>query len=223
MSPLAVLFDMDGVLVNNYQYHVESWFAFGEKYGLGITQEVFDKNIAGHSTQEAIQLTFKEKLTPEDVFRLSQEKELLYRKIYQPHIQEVNGLTHFLRKLKQANIPCAVATSALPENITFTLEALNITDYFSATVSSLDVENAKPAPDIYLKAAQDLGIAPQNCIVIEDSRAGIKAGKAAKCSVIALTTSHKATELYTVEPHFIVQDFTELSVALLTQIQAKCV
>ncbi len=223
MKKLAVLFDMDGVLVDNHAYHVKSWKEFGNKHQAKVSSEDFNTHMAGRSTKAAVKWVFGDNLPEEKISKLFAEKESIYRQIYSQHISEVSGLSRLLLNLQKVGIPLAVATSAPKENLEFTMEALKVDHYFAAKVTSDEVANAKPHPDIYLEAAARLNILPQNCVVFEDSRAGIQAAKAAGCAVVALTTSHNSQYLYPANPHFIIKDFTEMSSSLIRQISDRCV
>jgi beta-phosphoglucomutase len=208
-TKIAVLFDMDGVLVDNMAYHKDSWFEFCRRYNLSLTEEEFVSFVSGRIAREVLEHLFRKPLTPEEISRYTEEKEELYRKIYRPHIKPVNGLIEFLQSLKANGVALAVGTSAPTSNIDFTLLTTGLKPYFDKIVDASFVKKGKPDPEIYLKAAELLQVLPQNCVVIEDSLLGIQAGINAGMKVIGVTTTHTKEEL--TQPHLLIQDFTEVS------------
>ena len=176
-SPKAILFDMDGVLVDNHAYHVKSWEEFNKKYGKELSKEEFNDTINGRTSHAAIRYLFGQDIETAKMETHSEEKEAIYRRMYQEHIKPVPGLLALLDKLKEEGWLLAVATSAPTVNMDFTLDGLGITHYFDKFVNGSMVKEGKPAPDIYLKAAEVLNVPPGRCIVFEDSLSGIKAGQ----------------------------------------------
>jgi beta-phosphoglucomutase family hydrolase len=205
---IAVLFDMDGVLVDNMAYHKTSWFEFCHKYGLTLTDEEFTNFVSGRVSREVLEYVFKKSLTAEEVNRYTEEKEELYRTIYKPHIKPTDGLLPFLESLKENEAALAVGTSAPTSNIDFTLLSTGLKPYFHKIVDASFVKKGKPDPQIYLKAAELLGVLPQQCVVVEDSLLGIQAGINAGMKVIGITTTHQREEL--TQPHLIIDNFYEV-------------
>jgi HAD superfamily hydrolase (TIGR01509 family) len=126
---------------------------------------------------------------------LEEEKELLYRGFYAEHRKPAEGLLIFLQDLRSRGIKTALATSAGPGNIDFIVDGLGIRDQFDAIIGGAEVTKGKPDPEIYLKAAALVDVAPEDCWVIEDSLQGIASGLAAGARVVGITTSHTAEEL----------------------------
>jgi beta-phosphoglucomutase len=190
----AVIFDMDGTLVDNMDYHQEAWLRFLKSYGIYISVEEFKKKNYG-IIDEIVPRFFPEKPDKEIIHRLGQEKEELYREIYGSHIKPIDGLLPFLKKLKEHQIKIGLATAADKKNIDFTLEGLGVTDFFTTVTGAEEVKKGKPDPEVFLVTAKKLGVSPQQCLVIEDSMTGIQAGLAAGMQVIAITTEHTKDEL----------------------------
>jgi beta-phosphoglucomutase len=209
-SPKAIIFDMDGVIVDNLSYHFDALVAFLAKYGYTLSQEEFRQNINGRTIQEVIQHYINPDLSHEEIMRLSEEKEALYRSLYQTNLKATKGLMAFLMHCQQQYLPLAVATSAIPANVTFTLDGLGIRSSFRSIVDGTQVKRGKPHPEIYLKALAALGTAASHTWVIEDALAGIAAGKAAGMPVAGITTTHHAEELRAAGADFIFADFDEL-------------
>jgi beta-phosphoglucomutase len=195
MKDIAIIFDMDGVIVDNHNFHFKALKAFSKKHGSELTDEEFKENINGRTINEVVEYIFRnKKLSNEEIKEYGEEKEAMYRKDYQDHIKPVEGLEDFLIQLKQNRIPIAVATSAPTVNVDFTLDYLGLRKYFDCIIDSTFVEKGKPDPQVYLITSEKLGIAPDKCIVFEDSVSGIKSGKNAGMKVVALLTTHDNEE-----------------------------
>ncbi|MDR2116698.1 MAG: HAD family phosphatase [Planctomycetaceae bacterium] len=206
---LAVIFDMDGVLVDNSRFHARAFAEYFSQHGITFTPDMF-----GRSNEDLMALFFpneNEKRHQE----LADGKEMYYRQIYEPHIKPVTGLIDLLEELKKNNIPIAVGTSAPIENIDFVLDKLQIRHYFDVVVVAAMVQKAKPAPDIYLKSAELLKMKPGDCLVFEDALAGIKAARAAGMKVVGVATSLPKEKL--TETNKIINDFTEITVTEIKQ------
>jgi beta-phosphoglucomutase family hydrolase len=211
----AVIFDMDGVLVDNYEYHRQAWALFLEKYGIDITGD-FRNKIFGGTNREHLETFFKRKLTKEEIRELGSDKEAIYRNLYAGQIKPVEGLISFLTELRIHRIPVALATSSPAINVRFVLKKTGTKNFFSLILDSSSVTKGKPDPEIYLKTAELLHVEPSQCIVFEDSIIGIIAAKAAGTRVIALTTTHHAGDLPEVD--LIINDFTGMDLQVLEKL-----
>jgi len=147
------------------------------------------------------------------------EKEGLYRELYAPYLAPINGLENFLTELKNAGVKMAMATSATVEDINFILNKVPIRDDFDEIVNSSMVSKPKPNPQIFLKAAEKLNREPANCVVFEDSLAGIKAANAAGMKVVGITTGHPAADLHPVD--LVIDDYSQLTVQKLAALFKK--
>lgn len=190
----AIIFDMDGVIIDNISYHIEALKQFLKQFGKEVTNEEFQNDYNGRTIQEVI-LGLKPDAGHTEVMRLAEEKEKIYRDLYSAYLAPTPGLMEFLPLAKKAGLKMAVATSAITANADFTLDGLNIREYFDAVIDSTMVIKGKPDPQIYLKAAEELNIPPENCVVLEDALAGIQSAKSAGMDVIGLYTSLKKEEL----------------------------
>ena len=214
----GVIFDMDGVLVNNMSVHFEAFAAMAERYNLTAEEGVDFTHLNGRGNDDIIGALFPPHIIAEKgVEALAAEKEALYREIYAPKIAPVAGLRELLAEIRNAGLRCAVGSSGPRVNVDFVLDRCAIEPYFDVRISGDMVTRCKPDPEIFLTAASRLGIAPEDCLVFEDAKAGIAAAKAAGMKVIALTTTHTREQLSPAEPDLIVSDFTEVS---LEQIHA---
>ncbi len=202
---------MDGTLIDNTPYHYKSWQMLFKKYNKGeLSRETYYTDISGVPVMETIKRIFGADHDEAGLNALLNEKEEFYRQAYAPFLAPINGLENFLTELKNAGIKMAMATSATVEDIDFILNKIPIRDDFDAIVNSTMVSKPKPNPQIFLKAAEKLNRGAAQCVVFEDSLAGIKAGKAAGMKVVAITTGHTADELHPVD--LVINDYSELTV-----------
>lgn len=219
MNPAAIIFDLDGTLIDNNYYHIEAWKVFYKQHGLEFSMEDYRNNINGKINRDIFNYILGTTLSAEDLAIYDSEKEALYRELYAPHIEPVTGLIELLMHLNKEGIPTAVATSGLPPNINFMFEHIPMRQYFGAVINASDITHGKPHPEIFLKAAASHNAHPELCIAFEDSVAGIRSAKAAGMKVIALVTTHKREELS--EADYIINNYTEISLeamkALLNQ------
>ena len=207
---------MDGVLVDNMHIHAKAYDIFYERHGIASRQNVL-KEFSGLGNDEIMQRLFPpERLAELGGWQLlSEEKEAIYRDLYEPTIRPTAGLLDFLEALRQAGICCAVGSSAGMRNIRFVFDKCGIAHYFQAVVSSEQVSRCKPDPEIYLKAAEALQLGPEECIVFEDARAVSEAGRRAGMKVVALATTLSREELERTTAALVIDDFTQMSVARL--------
>ncbi|SFQ39057.1 HAD family hydrolase [Parafilimonas terrae] len=217
MFPQAVIFDLDGTLVDNNPYHIEAFKEFYQKTGKAFSLEEYKQHINGRMNREIFNYVFNTTLSPEEIEKYTNEKEGLYRELYAPHIKPVNGLIDFLNELEKAKIPKAVATSGIIPNINFMFEHIPIRDYFLSVIDSTQIKTGKPHPEIFLKAAISVNAVPSECVAFEDSLAGIQSAKAAGMKVVALTTTHTAEDLH--DADLIIKDYTEISLVKLQQLK----
>ncbi|TAM84009.1 MAG: HAD family phosphatase [Acidobacteria bacterium] len=187
--PAAVIFDMDGVLVDSNPYHLAKWVDFLNHHKIAYREEDLPELILGKRNDTAFRYFLGPNLTPEESKRMSEELEETFRRVFKPYAKPLPGLDRLIKECHAAGVPMAVASSAVRTNIEFVVDALGYRPYFSTMVSGDDVRHAKPDPEIYLKAAGQLGIDPTDAVGFEDSYVGIGAVKNAgmKCVAVAST------------------------------------
>lgn len=205
----AAIFDMDGVIVDNMAFHKNAWELFFQKYRPPMELAEFMTQF-GRTNRDLFEVLFGRKITPLEESRWGEEKEALYREAYAPFVEPVNGFIGFLKKLKDFRVKTAVATSAPRINLDFVLERIPIAEYFDVLADSSWVSRGKPDPEIYLKVAAALECPPPECVVFEDSFAGIESGKNAGMPVVALATTNTPEALRPFAPDLIIRDFTEM-------------
>ena len=215
----GVIFDMDGVLVDNADIHIEALEIFFGRLGVDGWQDNIMECFGMGSNEIWEMLIPPYILCRKPLEQWTREKEAIYREIYESRIKEVNGLTALLKELTANGIKCAVGSSACIENVEFVLDRCNIGSYFSQTVCGDDVKRCKPDPEIYLTAARKLGLEPSECLVFEDAKAGIKAARNAGMKVVALATSlPRETLAAETDNDAIIDDFTDTSLAELQKL-----
>ena len=204
---IGLIFDMDGVIEHNNEYHYLAWQKLAKKYNVKITRKYYREKMNGRTLMELMEIIFDGELDKSQALSVGLEKEAIYRELYAEHREATKGLIPFLELAKSKNIPMVVGTSAPKENVVFTLDGLDLRKYFVGVVDDSMVTKGKPEPEVYLKCAEMIKREPQRCIVFEDALSGIKAGQRAGAKVIALATSHEREEL---SADLIIDDFSQL-------------
>ena len=212
MNSFAVIFDMDGVIIDSNPFHKISLRQFCEKYGYHLSDEELIRKIYGRTNKDWLANLFGA-LTKEELTNYGEEKEALFREIYKNDIHALKGLPEFLKGLNEKNIPIAIGTSAPRSNVDFVLAHTGLEKYFSIILDESNVEQGKPNPEIYLKVAARLGYEPVRCIVFEDSLSGVESARRAGAKVVGVATTHSFEELSHTD--LVIQDFTDLDPASL--------
>ena len=189
--PVALIFDMDGVIVDSNPVHREAWEVYNRRFGIETT-EAMQRRMYGKRNDEIIRDFMGAHLNDAEVFEHGAAKERLFREMIGSKVEDflVPGVREFLARHR--DLPKAVASNAEPENVDFVLQAASLKPYFQAVVDGHQVSNPKPAPDVFLKAAEQMGAVPEDCIVFEDSESGVRAGLAAGMRVVGILTTHHA-------------------------------
>ncbi|HXH74826.1 MAG TPA: HAD family phosphatase [Bacteriovoracaceae bacterium] len=203
----GAIFDMDGVVVDNHRYHFAAWMSFSERHKFKLNADIYREQFNGKTNSDLFRLIFGE-ISDEQVRKYAEEKEGFYRSLYREHMKAHTGLIEFLDYLEKNKIKIALGTSAPVENVDFTLDTLNLRKYFPVIVDGSQVDKGKPDPQVYLLCAYKLGLEPKECVVFEDSMAGLESGARAGCTIVGIATSHKAFELIP-QTDKIIHDFTE--------------
>jgi beta-phosphoglucomutase family hydrolase len=183
----AVLFDMDGTLVDNMDFHHQAWKIWARREGLTSSDDEILAQTHG-TIGEIVRRLFPHVKDEAEIFAIGARKEAIYRELYAPHLALLPGLREWLEWLREAEIPLAVATAGDRVNMGFTLDGLGVRDFFSAIVTAEDVRHGKPHPEVFLIAAQKLGIAPEECLVFEDSPPGAEAARRAGMSCVIVNS-----------------------------------
>jgi len=180
---------MDGVVIDSNGHHRKAWVAFNASHGIATTEAMLG-GMYGKRNDEIVREFFGAHLTADEAFAHGAAKEALFREMIAPVLDTmlVPGIREFLQR--HQNTAIALATNAEAANASFVLERTGLLPLFRFVVDGHQVTHAKPHPEIYLRAAELLGVAPAECVVFEDSYAGVAAGLAAGMPVIGITTTH---------------------------------
>jgi beta-phosphoglucomutase len=192
-SQWGVIFDVDGVLVDSYEAHFESWKIMLRRHGEDMTEEQFRATFG--QTNPTIFRAQYPAFDEADYDALGEEKETAYREIIREAFPEIPGAAELIGNLHEAGATLAIGSSGPPENVQAVLDVLPGSEHIAAAVNGKDVTHGKPAPEVFLKAASKINLPPERCVVVEDAPVGVEAGKAAGCKVIALTGTADALEL----------------------------
>ena len=207
--PRAVIFDIDGTIVDNMHLHAEAFARFAERHGLPPLTQEDRARLDGRRNSEIFPILFKREVPRAEWQAYEHEKEGLYRELSKGRLLPMKGLRQLIDRLAADRIPMALATSAPQPNVAHTLAELGLDDAFPIVVRGDEVARGKPAPDVFIEAARRLGVAPNECLVFEDAPMGIEAAQAAGMPVVALTTSFQQSHFEQLQPppSFICRDF----------------
>ncbi|MBR5585616.1 MAG: HAD family phosphatase [Alistipes sp.] len=214
----GVLFDMDGVLVNNLEVHRAAFAEFFRRYGVERSFEELSRVFGKGNDDIMGELMPRDVVERVGIRELGHEKEAIYREIYTPTITPQPGLLTFLDECEAEGLKCAVGSSGYRANVDFVLDKCNIERYFDYAVAGDEVTRCKPDPEIYLTAAAKLGLRADECVVFEDAEAGIEAAKRAGMRVVALATTFNRDFLETTDADYIIDDFRGITVDKLREI-----
>lgn len=211
---LGVIFDVDGVLVDSYDAHFESWQIVGRARGFEFPEQLFLRTF-GRTTREVLAEAFgPTRFTPAQIAELDVCKESVFRDILARQFPAMDGAAELIDQLHAAGFRLAVGSSGPPENVQFVLQHLQREALFHAVITGADVTRGKPDPQVFLLAAERLQLGPQSCAVIEDAAAGIRAAKQAGMTCIALLSKgHSPADAR--EADHVVRSLRELSPALV--------
>lgn len=210
----AVIWDLDGVIIDSADEHRRSWHRLAQEEGLPFTDEQFWATF-GQRNDTIIPLLWGE-MSPERVRELADRKEAYFREFIRDTAAPLPGAIELLSALKEAGYQQALASSTPKANIDLISEVLGLKRYLTALVSGESVAHGKPAPDVFLKAASELGIEPGKCLVIEDAVAGVEAALAGGMYCIAVAYGRDLPGLRAAT--LMVKDLTEVNVERIRQL-----
>lgn len=189
----AVIWDMDGVLLDSRPSHFKAWDAIFEKYKVKANEQQLWRTF-GMTNEQVIQYIVDQPFPEELCNRIGSEKDIIFQRFIKDLAVFLPGLEKWLETFRQNGISQALASSGSSGNIHVILRALTAETYFDCVVSG-DGQPSKPDPFIFLKTADELKKIPLNCLVFEDSVAGVQAAKAAGMKCVAVTTTNPAQKL----------------------------
>ncbi len=216
-SAYAVLWDVDGVIIDSAEQHRRAWEQLAAEHGLPYSDAAFWASF-GRRNADVIPAMFGVAGPPERIEALADRKETLYRALVAEQGHALPGAVELMAEVHAAGYREALASSAPHENIRLIVDLLRLAPYLQAAVSGESVARGKPAPDIFLAAASALHIPPSHCLVIEDAPAGVQAAHVAamRCLAVRRPGQPDATGLDAADA--LVSSLTEASVSLVDRL-----
>ena len=206
----AFVFDMDGTMVDSMPAHARSWDVFRRRHQVPMGVDEILRRTTGKNGAECMRVLFGEQLADDEAWRLSYEKEAIYRDLFGREFRAVPGLQDFVAEAVGRGLRFAVASGGDKKNVGFALDHLKLPHAPDAIVAGDDGFPGKPEPALFLEAARRLQLASAECLVFEDAPFGVQAAERAGMRAVAICTTHAAGEL--AGRHVIAQarDFDEL-------------
>ncbi len=205
----AVIWDMDGIIVDTAQYHRKGWQIVFQKRGANYTEEDYRRN-TGKRNDGIIRNVLGEKIAQNEIMTITREKDETFRQLIGQNIRPLPGVLKLITSLKEHGFKIAIASSASIENIRLITQSLKIHNYFDAIVSGWEVTKGKPNPQVFLLAVKKLGVEAEDCIVIEDAIVGVTASKRAGIRCIAVTNTNPKEDLQ--EADLVIDTLEEITV-----------
>ena len=217
MKPRAFLFDMNGTMINDMHHHEKAWFdILNEDLHANMTMEQVKGHMYGKNEELFERVFGKDFYDVDQVAAFSLKKEQRYQQDFLPHMKLIEGLDKFLSKARAKQIKMAIGTAASPFNVDYVLDNIPVKEYFNAIITADDVPVSKPNPDVFLKCADELGVAYPDCIVFEDSPKGVEAARNAGMKAVVLKTYHREDEFTHLDNILLfVEDYTDERLDLL--------
>jgi len=191
----CAIFDLDGVVADTFLFHFSSWSEICRRYGRDLSLEEFRKIVFGRKGEESAKILFDGKISDEEAKEIGVEVDRIFRVIAKGQLKEVDGAIDFIKMLRENGIKTALATSAPFENVELIFNELSLNGLFDVVVSAKDVKRGKPEPDIFILAGSKLNCNPRECIVFEDSIAGLISAKRAGMLAVGVETTLTKIEL----------------------------
>jgi HAD superfamily hydrolase (TIGR01509 family) len=210
---------MDGVICHTNPDHAKAFEAFFDKYQIPHSEEEFEEHMYGKHNGYIMSHFFKRSIAGEELKKLEDEKESMFREIYKDKVETIPHYLRFLKELKSRNFKTAVATSAPRANLDLIINALKIEDQMDSLMASEDVKHHKPDPEVYLKSAANVGVSPSHCVVFEDSFSGVSAALNAGMKVVGVLSSHTKEQLPPCD--FYIKDYSRVNVDKILELLGR--
>ncbi len=218
MAIRAVIFDMDGVLVDSYQSHFQSWLLLGQDHGVEMTEQQFADTF-GRTSREIIPLLWPQ-IPAQDIPAMDAQKEAYYRQVILANFPEMDGAGELISQLAGEGFAMAIGSSGPRENVEAVLACLTNANLITASVNANDVDRGKPDPQVFLLAAEKLRVAPANCVVIEDAPVGLDAARRAGMAAVGITGTAPRDAL-TEKTTVVVDSLREISPTMISELIAR--
>jgi HAD superfamily hydrolase (TIGR01509 family) len=206
----AFIFDLNGTMINDMHYHETAWYdVFVNQLKAPLTLEEVRLQLYGRADEIFDRIFGAGRFTKDEIDEMTDRKEARYREEFLPHLKLIDGLEIILDKANSMNVALAIGTAAPVLNVDFVLDNLSLRRYFPVVIGPEDVAESKPHPEVFLKAAEELRVVPEQCIVFEDSPRGIEAAARAGMQAIGITSYHSANELKSKNVLFTIEDYRD--------------
>jgi beta-phosphoglucomutase family hydrolase len=192
----AFLFDLNGTMINDMPYHIRAWHRILTDLGAQISLERMKEECYGKN-EELVERIFPGRFSEAEKTAMGLAKEKKYQEVFKKELRLIKGLHDFLHESHKAGIKIAIGTAAVMGNVDYVLDGVDIRHYIDAIVSADDVHVSKPHPETFLKCAEALGVAPENCLVFEDTPKGAECAFNAGMNCVVITTLHQPEEFST--------------------------
>jgi beta-phosphoglucomutase len=199
---------------DNMGAHAQAWVETARSLGVALAAETVQREFAGRRNDELFPRVLGRPVAADELARLAEAKEALYRALYRPHLRPLAGTEALLDALRARGVRCAVASAAPTANRAFVLDGLGWWGRFDAVVGAEEVARGKPFPDLFLRAAERVGVEPAACLVFEDATLGVQAARAAGMRACGVTTAEPAAVLLAAGAFACAPDFTALPEAV---------
>lgn len=210
MRTQALIFDMDGTMVDSLGYHAKSWTAFARHHGIERDMGTWMRSANGRTGLECVRELFARALSDDEARTLLAQKEQLYRDLFAPEFVEIKGFRDFASRASQRGLKIGIGTAGDQDNINFALHHLAMATPPQVRVGGDQGLAGKPQPDIFLAVAQQLNVSPAQCIVFEDAPLGIEAARRAGMRAVAICNTHNRDELQSPNVVASVNNYLEL-------------
>ena len=208
----GIIFDMDGTIVDSLPYHHEAWkIFFNENKVENFSQKL--KDYKGGGTLDLMKAVYGDRYSLKELKRMSDEKEIIFRRIYKGNVKPIKGFIEFLSDLKSKNILIGLASNAIRKNVTLTLNELGVYDLFDSIICGDEVSNGKPNPEMFNSTLERFGLKKENCLIFEDSIEGVIGAISSGISVIGVMSSSSEDILKKAGCFKTIDDYIDLEIS----------
>ena len=213
----GLIFDMDGTLIQNMPYHMKAFDTQAERHGYELLQPVTNRFYGRHNDEIFLNVAPQWVIDKFGLQYLSEEKEAIYRELYAGHVALTDGLEELLAQAKAMGVKCYIGSAGPRVNLELIWNGAELDGKIDGYICGDDIVNFKPHPEVFLKCCEGMGVAPEDCVVFEDAISGIKAGWAAGCKVVALSSTATPEALAADGVEHVITDFKGVTIQSLEQ------
>ena len=208
----GIIFDMDGTMVDSLPYHHEAWRIFFNENKVENFSEKL-KDYKGGGTLDLMKAVYGDQFSLNELKKMSEEKEIIFRRIYKGNVKPIKGFIEFLSDLKSKNILIGLASNAIRKNVTLTLNELGVYDLFDSIICGDEVSNGKPNPEMFNSTLERFGLKKENCLIFEDSIEGVSGAISSGISVIGVMSSSSEDILKKAGCFKTIDDYIDLDIS----------